>query len=1121
MRSQMAEYRSKLRTVISVVVLGFCLVIILPMPVIMAQGTLEDAEPLTLQVVLLYQQGKYEEAIPLAERVLEIRTRLFGPTDIRIGADVNNLAELYRMTGRYAKAEPLHVRAVEITRRAVGPEHPDYATTLHNLGALYDLTGRYDKAEPLYLQALEIRKKALGPEHPDYAESLSDLAGLYDNTGRYDKAEPLYLEAAEITRKVFGPDDPDYATSLNNLAALYDRTGRYDKAESLYVQALEITKTALGTEHPFYARSLNNLAELYRTTGRYDKAEPLYSQSAEIRRRVLGPEHPAYATSLNNLALLYWSTGRYDKAESLYLQAAEIRRKVLGPEHPDYAAVLNNLAELYRGTGVNEKAEQLYLQAAEIIRKAVGPEHPDYATCLGNVALLYLRTGNYNKAEQLFAQVAEIRKKALGPEHPIYATTLHNLAALYASTGRYEKAESLYLQAAEIFKKALGPEHPDYAASLSDLAVMYESTDRSKEALALLMQSMDIEQANLQRVFDVSSEVTMRAYFATIDTSLKALVSIAASQPKGNGTSIGPTLMWVLRRKAIILDTLVRFRQAERLAESDPLVARSAARLRYLRQQMSNLPLSMSDSELQQQMAKLRQEADQLEADLNRRLAALRPEQATNAVDVTSVRTMLPAGAALVELVRSEIFDFKATGKAPRWKPAHYFAFILTHNETAALRMIDLGETVTIDETIGKMRQNIAQFGDDWKAGKIDSKAGPQRPTAIKSEKDAEQHYSKVGAQLYDLVFAPVRKELGSSVKTIYVAPDDQLNLVPFEALVDGDGKYLIENYKFVYLSSGRDLLRSTPNSTAQGTVVFADPNYDMDVAMRAKKAKELLTSFVTPSIVTNNQAGSRVQNSSTYHSTVPEKVQQSSRGRTRSGRWDRLPASADEAQDVERELKGTDYGPVKEYLKGEALEEVFKQIRSPRVLHVSTHGFFPEQTADSEITEGPIDLHTGSVAIIGQKLLARTGNPLLQSGLVLAGANTIGANTQTPETEVDDGWVMAEEIAMMDLQGTDLVVLSACGTGLGAVSAGEGVYGLRRAFQNARARTIISTLFEVPDAESGQIMHSFYERLKNKQSKLDALHEAQLGMIENRRKQEGAAHPFFWASFVLLGNPN
>src|ERR1051326_8349075 len=182
-------------------------------------------------------------------------------------------------------------------------------------------------------------------------------------------------------------------------------------------------------------------------------------------------------------------------------------------------------------------------------------------------------------------------------------------------------------------------------------------------------------------------------------------------------------------------------------------------------------------------------------------------------------------------------------------------------------------------------------------------------------------------------------------------------------------------------------------------------------------------------------------------------------------------------------------------------------------------------------MTAGPIDLRTGSIAIAGQKLLARTGNPLLQSGLVLAGANTIGAtpipsptpplNAQTTDTGVDDGWVTAEEIAMMNLQGTELVVLSACGSGLGAVSAGEGVYGLRRAFQNAGAQTIVSTLFEVPDAESGQIMRSFYEGLKNKKNKLAALHDSQLEMITERRKQEGAAHPFFWASFVLLGNPN
>ena len=209
----------------------------------------------------------------------------------------------------------------------------------------------------------------------------------------------------------------------------------------------------------------------------------------------------------------------------------------------------------------------------------------------------------------------------------------------------------------------------------------------------------------------------------------------------------------------------------------------------------------------------------------------------------------------------------------------------------------------------------------------------------------------------------------------------------------------------------------------------------------------------------------------------------------------------------------------MREYVDKDALEEVLKSSPPPLVLHISTHGFFlPNQAGENARAELPLDL--GNAAVAGKSLLAVAENPLRRSGLVLAGANRLDEAAESL-TDVDDGWVTAEEIAMMDLQGTSLVVLSACESGLGDVATGEGVYGLKRAFQNAGAKTIISTLFEVPDRESAQLMKGFYERLKNKKSKVEALHDAQLDQIRGARERYGAAHPFFWAGFVLTGDPN
>jgi tetratricopeptide (TPR) repeat protein len=279
-----------------------------------------------------------------------------------------NLAKIAELDkqGKYAEAIPLAEAAVKTQQRLLGESNAKLAERLLWLGYLLRVQGDYARAEPPLRQALAIRKKALGENHPDYAASLDNLASLYWAQGDYARAEPLLRQALDICKKVLGENHPDYARSLNNLAALYASKGDYARAEPLHRQALEIRKKVLGENHPDYAASLSNLAFLYKAQGDYAKAEPLYRQTLEIRKKVLGENHPDYAASLNNLAVLYKAQGDYAQAEPLYRQALEIQGKVLGKNHPEYFQSLGDLAELYRVQGDNLRAEPLLRQAVTI-----------------------------------------------------------------------------------------------------------------------------------------------------------------------------------------------------------------------------------------------------------------------------------------------------------------------------------------------------------------------------------------------------------------------------------------------------------------------------------------------------------------------------------------------------------------------------------------------------------------------------------------------------------------------------------------------------------------------------------------------------------------------------------
>jgi tetratricopeptide (TPR) repeat protein/CHAT domain-containing protein len=431
-----------------------------------------DLESLIPKVSELYNAGKYQDAVPIAEQILAYTENAFGPEDPLTAYSLTNLASLYTAMGEYAKAEPLYQRALQIREKALGPEHADTAVSLSNLGELYYELGNYTKAENFLRRGLQIREKILGLEHAGTAASLNDLAILYRAMGEYAKAEPLLQRALKIHDKEFGSEHAATALSFNNLGLLYRDMGDYAKAASLHQRALTIREKVLGPEHPETALSLSNLADVYRDIGDYTKAESLCQRALAIREKILGPEHRDTAASLNNLAVLYLSMGDYQKTEPLFQRALRIHEKVLGPDHPDTVTSLSNLGRLYNSMGEYAKAEPFLQRALKIREKVLGPEHPDTAGSLNNLATLYEDAGDYPKAEPLFERALSINEKVFGPRHPNTALSLNNLGLLYTNIGEYAKAKPIYERALQI-REALGPEHPEIGTTLNNLALLY------------------------------------------------------------------------------------------------------------------------------------------------------------------------------------------------------------------------------------------------------------------------------------------------------------------------------------------------------------------------------------------------------------------------------------------------------------------------------------------------------------------------------------------------------------------------------------------------------------------------------------------------------------------------
>ena len=1011
----------------------------------------------------LYEcMGQYLQAEPLYKEALDIKRKLLGENHPNFATGLNNLAGLYESLARYSEAEPLYRQALEIWRENLGEDHPQFATGLNNLAHLYSSSGNYSKAEPLYRRALVIRKRVLGEDHPDYAAGLNNLSSLYNAMGNYVDAIPLLRQALDIWQRSLGENHPQFATGLNNLGMLYQLLGMHKEAEHLLLHALDIRRNVPGKDHPDFADALNNLGLLYRSIGNYSEAERTYRQAIEIRRKSLADDHPRIASGLNSLAMLYISMGDFEKAEPLFRQALEMRRKTLGEAHPDFADSINNLAFLCSARGEYEEAQPLYHQALEIRQRALGEEHPDFADSLNNLASNFRSMGDYENAEPLYCRALEIRRKILGEGHPDYAASLNNLGFLYRSMGKYAEAESLHRKSIEILEKALGESHPDFAQSLQNLSVLLTVSGDIVEAFHVLERACRIQDKLIGRIFSFASDSQRTAYLATTRRNFDCFLSLAWQCLSDSQEAHLSAMNLGFRRKGVLSEAQAVQRDAV-LGGRYPHLKDKLNELRIIRNQITQRTLAGPGEEGVEEHRRLisdwESRRERIESDLAREIPEMNLEDRLREADCSAAAGYLKnVSATLVEYVRFDSFDFTAvpTRGDKSWKPARYLAFVLAPDKPDEVRMIDLGEAETIDRLTAQFRTAISE--------------------KTSNEEDSDQVPPSVisaGELLREAIFDPLSEALGGQRRVI-IAPDGDLSRVPFEALPNGHDGFLIDDYRFTYVAVGRDLLRFGRESFSEPShpLVVADPDFNLGGRVRELGDGPAVErpNFLFPRLSKTHREGEYL-----------------------AKRFGVMP-----------------------WLGRSALEKPLKEIRSPSVLHIATHGFFYEdQKIDpNEGTRGIGFTPIGGIARGARFSISNLENPLLRSGLALAGANT-WLKGQDPPEEAEDGLLTAEDVTGMDLLDTELVVLSACETGLGDVHIGEGVMGLRRSFMLAGAKTLVMSLWKVSDEKTRELMEDFYDRLLDGASRAEALRQAQLAMKAKHPS------PYFWGAFICQGNPS
>lgn len=952
------------------------------------------------------------------------------------------------------------------------------ADALEIRGRVWQLKDDHAKASVDFERAQTIRERSM-QRHPAHARSLRLLGEQRWHEGKLQSSRETVERALTLAESTLRSGHPEIAEILKSLSMPLVDLGDLDESQQHLERALSIVESAYGPAHPRFAALANDLANTHVERGEYARARGLYERAREIYTRRFGPGYFDATTALFNSAFIPAALGDLVEARRLFERSIRDWTTLLGPTHAVVAYAQHEYGQVLADQGRLTDARR-WLDRAHAIRvKTLGEEHQLTASTAMALAKVLARQGNRGRATTMVAASIERLEKAgdvLG-----VADGLLLQGQLLSAAHRGEDARPAFERSVALRVSALGAQHPAVAEATLALARELMRSGSIDESLVAAGAVETVGRNHLRLMLQSLSERQALTYAAKRPRGLDVMLTLAASGDLA--------LAEVGRSRALVLDELIARRRVARQTD-DPETRQLWARLERSRQRLANLTVRGAGGTAvdrhTQFLAEARRARDEAEQALAEGSTSFGAERRAIDVDTQALRQALPLNAALVSFVRYDRAAGLTGQTAPRTvrseaaAQASYVAFVLHANQTV-VEMVQLGAASQIDAAIAAWRRALQ----------------PASPGGLSSESALRRYGSEVRKLIWDPLAMPV-----ADAETVFVVPDGVLNVVPLAALPMADGRYLVDQGPAIhYLSAERDLLAyAAQTSTRETSGMLAFGGAAFDSAAHARPSPVLAEGVPAPLITTRGEVGCDTLGS---HRFLP------------------LAATGREAAEIAALWDGFASGSSDVRVGDDATEAVFKALaRGRRMLHVATHGFF--------LDGGCAPVRAGTRAVGGlarpttrpapgvDRVPAPLDNPLLLSGLALAGANRRHQASPTDE----DGILTAEEVASLDLEGTDWVVLSACDTGLGEIRAGEGVLGLRRAFQIAGARTVIMSLWSVEDESTRRWMSALYRgRLREGDDTPRAVREASLEVLRERRAAGLSTHPFYWAAFVAAGD--
>ena len=1025
---------------------------------------------------------QYSEAKEYFNQSLRIFEKSLAKNTIEYLSTLRSLGVSYHELNQLSKAELIYLDVIQLQEDNSFTKIFDSHNTFYNLGRLYQDKFLYKKSEEFFQKAIENIEKIYNKEIEDYFITLDSLGDLNKEQGFFKQAEPFFLKARKINKKFYGNDsNDDYLRISTNLANLYLEMGLYRKSENLF---LEILNKRIDSKENT-SSTLNNLGLLYQDQGNYVKAKDFLVKAMEIDKKRYGENSKEYASSLNNLALNFVRQGKYKKAEELYLQSIEIIERLKGNEDPSLAKRLNNLAVLYQNMGFFSKAEPLYMRSLEIDEKSFGRNHPNTAISLNNLGLMYFLQGINDRAEPLLIESLNINKKFYGKYHPKTSTSLNNLSLVYEN----KKSIPLLKESLKITSKIFGKEHPDTATALNNLAMSYYENSQFEKAEEFLNESIKIDQKFLDEnhpklaisLSNLGLIYKDQGYFKKSEKSLldslsirKSLFGLENEETSANLIDLGELYKenkdFLKAHSSIRKGVEIFANLIQREAPFIPI----ADRVKYIESfnygfeaAISSAFESNTGTELAF-FARLNRQGLLEEIEKRQSLKTKFLDSEIILIDrlrhITEKLSSKNINKKQIKILRKERDNiekeiYRLIPKLqPRIVQIEQVANNLPENSILIEYQRYLPSRNDFNKNPIKERYLAFILYPDRTYKVVDLVAADLLDNKIKNALiSSEQSYSdsqELWNEVSKEIIKPLKKYIDNS-STLFISPDSEIHRVPFMALKSTNQiNFLSEIYNLRLLTTGREII-------------------DLNINSKVSKQRPLI--IANPSF--DKSAGLFKQNINIKNKFNNSQYRSFYLNNTN---WKSLPGTQKEGITISKIING-------ELLTQEAATASNIQSReSAKIIHIASHAYYiPNE----------------------QKEIS----PLLKSGIVLTGANSSFSEG------FDDGYLTSLEISKLDWVGTEMVVISACDSGLGEIKSGEGIYGLKRAITVAGARSSLLSLWEVNDKATAAFMESFYKKLKEGEGRSNALASTQNEFRVH--PNEDWRHPNVWAAFQLSGD--